>query len=100
MKDEEKEEKLVSLLAVRRSEAFWSAQEARLMSAAAGKRSFARAWALAPAAAMAALLVLVLTRGPRQSPIGEPQGVSTAFLEHLDLLDDLDVLEAVPEEDL
>lgn len=100
MKDEEKDDKLVSLLAVRRSEAFWSAQKARIMSAAAQKRGVARAWLLAPAAAMAVLTLLVLSREPRHQPQDEPRAVSTAFLEHLDLLDDMDVLEAVPEEEL
>ena len=98
MKDEEKEDKLVSLLAARRSEAFWARQKAEIMSAAGGKRLVMRLWLLAPAAAMAAMLVLA--RGPRQ-PLPEVQvAVSTAFLENLDLLDDMDVLEAVTEEEL
>jgi len=100
MKDEEKEEKLIALLAPRRSEAFWAMQKARIMAAAAEKPGLARAWLLAPAAVAAALLVVVLARGPRQLPVAEPATVSTAFLEHLDLLDDMDVLEAVPEEEL
>jgi len=100
MKDEEKEEKLIALLAPRRSEVFWSRQKAQIMAAAAQKRGLMRVWVLAPAAAIAALLVVVLARGPRQPPQEEPQVVSTAFLEHLDLLDDMDVLEAVPEEEL
>ena len=100
MKDEEKEEKLIELLAPRRSDAFWAGQKARIMAATAEKAALARVWLLAPAAVAAALLVVLLARDPRQLPVGEPPTVSTAFLEHLDLLDDMDVLEAVPEEEL
>lgn len=99
MNEEEKERKLLSLLATRRSEAFWAAQRARLTSAAAGKRGPARAWLLAPAAA-AALLAVLLARPQREPLQTEPQVVSAAFIEHLDLLGDMDVLEAIPEEEL
>ncbi|HAN03836.1 MAG: hypothetical protein A2X29_05885 [Elusimicrobia bacterium GWA2_64_40] len=98
--NEEKESKLVSLLAARRSEAFWRRQKAGILRAAVEERGPRRAWLLAPAAALAALLVLVLARNPRQPVLDEPQAVSAAFIEHLDLLDDMDVLEAVPEEEL
>ena len=99
MKDEEKEERLVSLLAARRSEAFWAAQRARITAGALQKSGPARAWLLAPAAAAAALLIVLLAK-PRL-PVHVPEtAVSTAFLEHLDLLDDMDVLEAVSEEEL
>ena len=101
MKDEEKEKKLISLFAPLRSEAFWARQKAEIMAAAGETRGLtSRAWLLAPAAAMAALLVVVLVRGPREARVEETQIVSTAFLENLDLLDDMDVLEAVTEEDL
>ena len=95
--NDEKEKKLFSLLAARRSEAFWAAQGARIRSAAAARRP-ARAWLLVPAAA-AAVLVALLAR-PRVVPAPPEAQVSAAFLEHLDLLDDLDVLEAVPEDKL
>ncbi len=98
MKDNEKEEGLVSLLAARRSEAFWAAQRARITAGALQKRVPARAWLLAPAAAAAAVLVVLLAK-PQPVPVPETV-VSTAFLEHLDLLDDMDVLEAVSEEEL
>jgi hypothetical protein len=100
MKDEEKDEKLTALLSARRSEAFWAGQKARIMAVAVEKPGLKRAWLLAPAAVAAALLVVVLARAPREFPAGETQAVSTAFLEHLDLLDDMDVLEAVTEEEL
>lgn len=99
MKDEEKEDRLVSLLAARRSEAFWAAQRARITAGAVRKRVPARAWLLAPAAAAAAVLIVLLAKP--QLPVPAPETVvSTAFLEHLDLLDDMDVLEAVSEEEL
>ncbi|HAH32424.1 MAG TPA: hypothetical protein DCL44_08960 [Elusimicrobia bacterium] len=100
MKDDEKAIKLVSLLAVRRSDAFWARQRAQIMAAATEKHSLTRAWFLAPAAAMVALMVFVLARGPWLPHMEEQQMVSTAFIESLDLLEDLDVLEAVSEEEL
>jgi len=98
MKDEEKEKKLLSLMEVRRPEAFWRRQRNAIIGAAAEKRGSARAWLLAPAAAAALVFVLARLPGPPSEP--ETQVVSTAFLEHLDLLDDMDVLEAVPENEL
>ena len=100
MKDTEREEKLISLLAARRTDAFWAGQKARVTAAAAERRGLAGAWMLAPAAAMAAVVIFALARAPHQAPPAAPQAVSTAFLENLDLLDDMDVLEAVREEDL
>jgi len=97
MKDKEKEEKLLSLLVPRRSDVFWARQKAQIMAAVAAKRGFSRAWLLAPAGVMAALLVFALARAPRQLPMNEAPAISTAFLENLDLLDDMDILEAVPE---
>ncbi len=99
MKDEEEDEKLIPLLSARRSEAFWNAQKAEILSAAGSRSGIRRAWLLVPAAAMAALLVLALGRGHRVNP-DTPPAVSTAFLENLDLLDDMDVLEAIPDGDL
>ena len=64
------------------------------------KRGLARTWFLVPAAAMVVMMALVLARGPHRPLAGEPQAVSAAFLENLDMLDDLDVLEAVSEEEL
>ena len=49
---------------------------------------------------MAAIVIFALARAPHQAPPPAQQAVSTAFLENLDLLDDMDVLEAVREEDL
>lgn len=99
MKDEEKEEKLIPLLAVRRSEAFWNARKAVIISAAGARSGAKRAWLLVPAAAMAAMLVFALGRGHRVN-LDTPPAISTAFLENLDLLDDMDVLEAIPDGDL
>ena len=99
MKDEEKENELLSLLAVRRPEAFWLRQKNAITRAAYEKNAVSRAWLLAPAAAAAAVLVMFLARTPQQAPAPETL-VSTAFLENLDLLDDMDVLEAVPENEL
>jgi len=96
--NEDKEKKLISLLAVRRHEAFWQRQEKEILAAVAGRPSHRKAWLLAPAAALAALLFF--TSRP-QTPAPSPESlVSTAFLEHLDMLDDMDVLEAVPENEL
>lgn len=95
--NDEKEKELLSLLAVRRQEAFWAGQRARILSAAPDRR--ARAWLLAPVMAAAAVLVLLLARPGVKDPPPEA-AVSTAFLENLDMLDDMDVLEAVPEEEL
>ena len=100
MTDDEKEEKLIALLVTRRSDAFWAGQKARIMTAVTLKSGLARSWLLAPAAAIAALLVVVLARGPHQLPVVEAPVVTTAFLEHLDMLDDMDVLEVVREEEL
>jgi hypothetical protein len=99
MKDEEKDEKLIALLAARRSEAFWNARKAGILAGAGARSGVRRAWLLVPAAAMAALLVLALGRGHRVN-LDAPPAVSTAFLENLDLLDDMDVLEAIPDGDL
>lgn len=98
--NDEKEEKLISLLAVRRGAAFWPRQKAAILRLAGEERGARPAWLLAPAAALAAILVLVLARGPRQELPSDPQAVSVAFIEHLDLLADMDVLEAIPEEEL
>lgn len=92
----EKEKELLSLLEVRRQDAFWAGQRARILSAAARP---ARAWLLAPVMAAAAVLVLLLARPGVKAPPAEAV-VSTAFLENLDMLDDMDVLEVVPEEEL
>jgi hypothetical protein len=94
------EEKLTSLLAPRRSEAFWAGQKARIMSASREKRALPRAWLAVPALAAVALLLLVPGRAPRQPAADTDAAVTTAFLEHLDFLADMDVLEAVPEEEL
>lgn len=99
MKDENKEDRLLSLLAARRSDAFWAGQKARIMAARSEIRGIARAWLLAPAA-IALITAFALTRAPRHEPAAEPQAVTVAFLENLDMLDDMDVLEAVPEEEL
>jgi len=96
--NEEKEKKLFSLLAAKRSEAFWTRQKAGIL-AAAGRPRLSAAWLLAPAAAAAALLLLFFPRPAHFTP-PEEAAVSTAFLEHIDLLDDMDVLEAVPEDKL
>lgn len=100
MKDEEKEKKLISLLAVERPEAFWTRQKKEIIGTVSGKRMTSRAWLLVPATAMAGLLVFAAGRGSRQVVLDEAPSVSTAFLENLDLLDDMDVLEAIPEGDL
>ncbi|HAF94461.1 MAG: hypothetical protein A2X34_07855 [Elusimicrobia bacterium GWC2_51_8] len=102
MKGKDKDEKLILLLAARKPDEFWARQKAEIMAAAGEKRGLTRSpWLLAPAAAVAAaMLVLVLARVPRHAPADAPQAVSTAFLENLDLLDDMDVLEAVTEEEL
>ncbi|HBA59265.1 MAG TPA: hypothetical protein DCZ92_00290 [Elusimicrobia bacterium] len=100
MNDDEKDKKLLSLLAAPQSEAFWTRQKEAIIAATRRKSGPARAWLLVPAAGLAALLVAVFgsqLQGPRSDA---PQAVSTAFLEHLDLLDDMDVLEAIPEEEL
>lgn len=103
---EEKEKKLISLLAVERPEAFWAAQRERIMSAATRPRP-ARFWL--PAAVVAAVMIAALALPWRTDrppvtlqaplPADEPP-VSPAFLEHLDLLADMDVLESLPEEEL
>lgn len=96
MNDEDEEKRLLSLMVPRRHEAFWLAQKRRILARVKPRRS--RAWLLLPAAVTAGVLLL-LSRPPVQPPPAEPP-VSTAFLEQLDLLDDMDVLEAVPEEKL
>lgn len=95
--NDEKEKELLSLLAVRRREAFWAGQRARILSAARPRS--ARAWLVAPVMAAAAALVVLLARPGVKEPPPEA-AVSTAFLDNLDMLDDMDVLEAVPEEEL
>ncbi|OGS10566.1 MAG: hypothetical protein A2234_00595 [Elusimicrobia bacterium RIFOXYA2_FULL_58_8] len=101
MNNDEKEEKLISLLAARRSEAFWAGQKAEIIGAIGEKTELARSpWLLIPASVMAAFLVFMLARGPGQPRVEEFPVVTTAFLEHLDLLDDMDVLEALREEEL
>lgn len=96
--NEDKEKELISLLAVRRHEAFWQRQKKEILASSCARPSHRKAWILAPAAALAALLFFT---GRPQTPAPAPESlVSTAFLEHLDLLDDMDVLEAVPENEL
>ncbi len=98
MKDEEIVKKLAPLLAVRRPEEFWRRQKKNIIGAAPGHSTVSGTWLLVPAAAAAAL-VIFLAREPR-GPAPEARAVSPAFLEHLDLLSDMDVLEAVPEKEL
>jgi len=100
MNDDEQDKKLLSLLAAPRSEAFWTRQKTEILAATRRKNSLARAWLLVPAAGLAALLVAVFGSRLQQPHPVAPQAVSTAFLEHLDMLDDMDVLEAIPEEEL
>lgn len=95
--NEDKEKKLVSLMAVRRSEAFWERQKDVIRNRASAP-SRPRAWLLVPAAAAAALAFMLVRPADRLPP--PETAVSTAFLENLDMLDDLDVLEAIPEEEL
>lgn len=95
--NDEKEKELLSLVAVRRPDAFWARQRAEILSAA--RSGSARAWLLAPAAAAAVLLVVLLAKSRQEAPPPEAV-VSTAFLDHMDMLDDMDVLESVPEEEL
>lgn len=99
MNAEEKEKKLLSLLRVERGEAFWSARRETISAAARADRPAGRAWLLLPAAAAAVLLLFVLPErsGPPKPPPAEAS-VSGAFLENLDLLADMDVLESLPEE--
>lgn len=100
MKDDEKEKKLIELMAVERPEAFWLRQKRAISGAAAGSRAASKTWLLMPAAAAAALAVIFLVRQPEPAADYKVPSVSTAFLENLDLLDDMDVLEAVPESEL
>jgi hypothetical protein len=97
--NDEKEKKLFSLMAANRHEAFWQRQKKEILARTSAAPSHRKAWLLAPAAAAAALLFFVV-RPQAPAPVPENQLVSTAFLEHLDLLDDMDVLEAVPENEL
>ncbi len=97
--NDEKEKKLLSLLEVRRPEAFWNRQRGGILAAAAAPRHRA-AWMLVPAAAAAALLLMLLGRPKAPAPQPGPQMVSVSFLENLDMLADMDVLEAVPESEL
>lgn len=95
--NEDKEKELLSLLSARRPEAFWAGQRARILASAKAPRP--RAWLLAPVIAAAAVLVVLLAR-PGEKAAPPEAAVSTAFLENLDMLDDMDVLENVPEEEL
>ena len=96
--NEEKEKKLYSLLAAKRPEVFWARQKAAILAGTSIRRP-SIAWLLAPAAAAAALLLFFFPKYAHFSP-PEEAAVSTAFLEHIDLLDDMDVIEAVPEDEL
>jgi len=100
MKDEQKEQKILSMMAARRPDGFWEAQKKRILGAVEENPRNYRAWLFAPVAAAAVVMVFVLARGPSQVTPDEPGSVSTAFLDHLDLLDDMDVIESVPEEEL
>ena len=97
--NEEKEKELLSLLAVKRHEAFWQRQKREILARAGAAPSHRKAWLLASAAAAAALFFFI-SRPQAPAPVPVAQLVSTAFLEHLDMLDDMDVLEAVPENEL
>lgn len=100
MNDTGKEEKLISLLEVRRTDEFWAEKKEAILAAARPLPAVARTWLLVPAAALAMVLVLVLSRVPKPEPAAVQQPVSVAFLEHLDFLDDMDVLEAISEDEL
>lgn len=99
MNAEEREKKLLNLMRVERGEAFWAARREAISAAARADRPAGRAWLLVPAAAAAALLLVAMPErgGPPQVPPMEAS-VSGAFLENLDLLADMDVLESLPEE--
>jgi hypothetical protein len=97
--NDEKEKKLFSLMAARRHEAFWQRQKKEILAAAAGAPSRRTTWLLAPVAALSAMLFFAV-KPQTPAPAPETQLVSAAFLENLDLLDDMDVLEAVPENEL
>lgn len=96
MNDEEKEKRVLSALAVSRPERFWAVQKAAI-EAAVRPPANRGAWLLLPAAGLAALLVAVMVEKAHRQAAPEPQAVSLAFIEHMDMLADMDVLEAVPE---
>ncbi len=95
MNGDEKDKRLFSLMAVRRGEAFWAGRRAAIISAVAEKGQARRV--VLPALGLAAALLLVLL-APWRRPEPEQPAVSAAFLENIDMLDDMDVLEALPEE--
>jgi hypothetical protein len=97
--NDEKEKALFSLMAVRRHEAFWQRQKKEILAAASGVPAHRKVWLLAPAGVLAAL-VFFAVRPHSPAPDPENRLVSAAFLEHLDMLDDMDVLESVPEKEL
>jgi hypothetical protein len=98
--DDPDDRRLADLLKVRRSETFWAAQRGRVngrLDAAAGRAGL-RAWVLVPSAVAAAVVGLVLARQPwRTAPAPGPE---PGLLEHLDMLEDMDVLESLTKENL
>lgn len=94
------DDKLFKLLKVERPETFWAAQKARIMDRVRASRPAAPWWVLAPALA-GALALTVFWRGePRELKQGEvPPQAEWALLEQLDLLEDLDTVEALGETD-
>ncbi len=96
MNADDKEKKLLGLLAPRRSEAFWAGRRAEIVSSAR-RRPLGRL-VMVPALGVAVALLIVLLHPRKEAP--DRAVVSAAFLENLDMLDDMDVLEAVPEDRL
>ncbi len=95
--NEEKEMKLLSLMAVGRSDGFWLRQRNHILARTSVSGRGAGRWLLVPAAALAAMLLFVARHRP-EAPVHEVQKVEISFLENLDLLSDMDVLESIPED--
>lgn len=90
------EENLWRILAVSKPEAFWRRQKSRVLERISPRRAPRTLWALAPALAALALVVVLERRGrgPAQAET-PPPAREWAMLERLDLLEDMDVIETL-----
>ncbi|NLO91588.1 MAG: hypothetical protein GX410_06325 [Elusimicrobia bacterium] len=98
---EQNDRELFSRLGVRKPDEFWEKQRADVMKALPERRTarqpLAR-WQLAPV--LAALLIAAAWLFRHEKPLPAPQQNETQMLEHLDMLDNMDLLERIPDKEL
>lgn len=100
--NEQNDKQFFSALGAEKPEAFWRAQRASIMDALPSRTTAQfrlTGWKLAPAFATLALGAAWLFYHEKPQPPAPPQA-DARMLENLGLLDEMDLLERIPEQEL